>query len=164
MTASLRELLKKPGFATSCEQWRERQVAENTYRDVYDGRVWKEFQDGFLEFKYNYALMLNLDWFQPYKHTQYSVGVFYAVVLNLPRAERLKVKNVILIGIIPDMKKEPPVARFIQPLVDELKVLWSTGVRMVTEDGNSVLVKAALICAGCDIPASRYIVQSFYYR
>lgn len=48
--------------------------------------------------------MLNLDWFQPFKHVKYSVGVLYAVILNLPRDERFKLKNVLLIGVIPDLK------------------------------------------------------------
>lgn len=65
--------------------------------------------------------MLNLDWFQPFKHVKYSVGVLYAVILNLPRDERFKLKNVLLIGVIPDLKHEPSVNSFITPLVNELK-------------------------------------------
>ena len=49
----------------------------------------------------NYALMLNMDFFQPYKHIQYSVGAIYVTILNLPRAIRIKPENVVLIGLIP---------------------------------------------------------------
>ena len=32
----------------------------------------------------------NIDWLQPYKRIQYSVGVVYLVFLNLPRSIRYK--------------------------------------------------------------------------
>lgn len=65
------------------------------YCDVYDGMMWKHFQfdnNGvpFLAAKYNYLFMLNCDWFQPFKHTQFSVGVLYIAVENLPRQVRFK--------------------------------------------------------------------------
>ena len=37
----------------------------------------------------------------PYDDTEYSVGAIYLVVQNLPRSERFKVENIILIGLIP---------------------------------------------------------------
>ena len=49
--------------------------------DVYDGNVWKKFQqDGDLFFNKvrNYGLMLNVDWFQLFKHlSSFSVGAIY---------------------------------------------------------------------------------------
>ena len=61
--------------------------------DIYDGLVWKEFLNyqgqPFLSQPHNLALMLNCDWFQPFKHTQYSVGVLYLTILNLPHSMRL---------------------------------------------------------------------------
>lgn len=52
--------------------------------DVFDGRVWKEWQNvngkAFLAVSRNYALMLNVDWFQPFKHSLYSVGALYMVL------------------------------------------------------------------------------------
>jgi hypothetical protein len=37
---------------------------------------------------YNYAFMLNVDWFQPFKHSIYSVGAIYLAFMNLPRELR----------------------------------------------------------------------------
>lgn len=51
-------------------------------------------------------LCLMIDFFQPMKHRKdYSVGVLYLVLLNLPRAERFKWENVLVVGIIPAMGK-----------------------------------------------------------
>ncbi len=49
--------------------------------DLYDGKVWKEFShlDGqpYLVYAGNLCLCLNIDWFNPYKETPYSVGAIY---------------------------------------------------------------------------------------
>ena len=72
---------------------------------IFDGHIWRDFQqyDGkpFLKQQYSFAFILNMDWFQPFIHTQTSVGVIYLTVLNLPRYLHYKCENVILVGIIP---------------------------------------------------------------
>lgn len=97
-----------------------------------------------------------VDWFQPFKFSNYSVGAVYLSVLNLPREERFKRNNIILVGIIPDCKTEPPTNTFLQPLVDELQEAWE-GVYLKSYSSPSIPVKyrLALLCVGCDVPASR---------
>ena len=85
----LQSLLRQ-GFVESCSEWKSRLVSENALMDVYDGRMWKEFQhiegQSFLLEPYSFGVMLNVDWFQPYKHLSYSVGVIFVTFMNLPRA------------------------------------------------------------------------------
>ena len=52
---------------------------------------------------------------------KYSVGVIYLVILNLPREERYKLENIIVVGIIPG-PKEPKknVNSFLVPLMEDL--------------------------------------------
>ena len=61
-----------------------------------------------------------MDFFQPYKHLTYSVGVIYGV-LNLPRNIRYKCENVILIDVISE-PEEPKrdIYSFLEPMVNEL--------------------------------------------
>jgi hypothetical protein len=88
--------------------------------------LWKDFQkfngEDFLNSPRNYGLMLNFDYFQPMKHRKdYSVGVLYLVLLNLPRSERFKWENVIVVGIVPSMEHEPKnLNEFLRPAVAEL--------------------------------------------
>ena len=62
----------------------------------------------FLSQPNNYTAMINVDWFQPFKRKRdYSVGVIYLVLLNLPKSIRFHIENVCILGIIPALVKEP---------------------------------------------------------
>lgn len=82
-----------------CEQWRHRNMPDAVMGDVYDGKIWQDFQyvsgQPFLPEPHNFALMMNVDWYQPFKHSPYSVGVIYLAILNLPGEERFKDENMI---------------------------------------------------------------------
>lgn len=160
LKSSLEILVNRENFEDKCEMWRKRHTQDSMMQDVYDGNIWKDFngrKHDFLTQEGNYALMLNVDWFQPFKHTNYSVGAIYISFLNLPREERFKRENIILIGIIPDMKKEPPTNSFLQPLVNELNEAWHNGFMIKSRNSRNQFkrFRLALLCVGCDVPASR---------
>ena len=70
------------------------------------------------------GVLINIDFFQPFKHVSYSVGVIYAVIINLPRHMRYKPNNVIIIGVIPgphEPKKH--LNSYLGPVVIELQEL-----------------------------------------
>lgn len=150
LAQSLKDLLLRPGFIEISERWRNREVPQDTLADIYDGKVWQEFQNingvPFLSLPYNYAFSINVDWFQPFKRMQHSTGVIYLAVQNLPRSERFKRENIIIVGIIPG-PHEPSktINSYLRPLVDELNPLW-VGIVMQTPQNISVVVRAALMC------------------
>ena len=98
---------------------------------------------------------MNVDWFSPFKHTPYSVGAVYLSVMNLPRSKRFVKENMILVGIIPG-PNEPSlnINSYLEPLLEELKVLWSEGmvINMPDNPGQQVHLKAGLLCVACDLP------------
>ena len=65
----LQSFLQCPGFYETTELWRSRQASSEVLSDVYDGKVWSDFQvyaeQPFLSEPGNFALMLNMDFFQP---------------------------------------------------------------------------------------------------
>ena len=109
---------------------KDRHIPEQYMGDIYDRKVWDSFKKyngvSFLEDGFNYAFMLNCDWFQPFKQRKdISIGVMYLVVLNLPRHLRFKRENMILVGVIPSFSKEPEsLNSFLNPLVKESNQLW----------------------------------------
>ena len=135
-------------FLEMCNEWRNRTPAQNSLSEVYDGNVWKQFTDnGFLTDEGSLDLMLNCDWFQPYKYLQYSVGAVYLTILNLPGSVRNKIHNICLIGILP-RPHEPShdINSFIDPLVTDLCQFWNGVELKIKGNGKK---KDALCCTLC---------------
>ena len=74
---SFERLAKRSDFILKYEKWRSRATLEQTFGDIYDGFVWKNFGSGFLNLPYHYLLTMNVDWFEPYERGVYSVGVIF---------------------------------------------------------------------------------------
>ena len=159
---SLSLLASRPGFLQSCEQWRTRpNFAQHGYvSDVYDGGVWQSFlESGFLKAPFNYLLTLNVDWFQPFEHSIYSIGAIYLTIQNLPRVIRNHPDNILLVGLIPG-PHEPKytINSFLTPLVQELEEAWTTGIAVKCPNGVETVVRLALSCVACDIPAAKKVL------
>ena len=75
---SIAHLVQQPGMLDLLNHWKSRVVPHGVMSDIYDGAVWASFLyvDGkeFLKSHCGIGLLINVDWFQPYKHVQYSVG------------------------------------------------------------------------------------------
>ena len=160
--SSLTRLINRPNFLQKCEHWHHISRSPEMYCDVYDGKVWEDFmivnEKPFLQLPNNLCLQLNVDWFAPFKHLQYSVGVIYLVVENLPRTERYKLENTIIVGCIPG-PKEPRknINSFLKPMIDELLVLWKGTLLKTSSLFGIVPIRCALTCITCDLPATRKV-------
>ena len=156
---SIQDLLNREGF----EELLFKDIAQSPdsfLMDLYDGTLYKTFLDDheclFFQDKRNIGLMLNFDFFNPFKNSQYSLGVLYAVIVNLPRDVRFLWENVIVFGIIPGPKEpKKSINSFLQPLVDNLLTAWSPGIFLKEKDGQQYLYKVAVICVASDLPALR---------
>src|SRR5215469_9697189 len=125
----LQRLYNKKGFEESCRKWSTRPINDRELSDIYDGKTWKTFKDpndGQLFFRHDVSdshlgIMLNLDWFQPFDNSQYSVRVMYGVICNLPRSERFKTPNILTLAVIPG-PNEPKLHQlnhYLAPIVDQ---------------------------------------------
>ena len=166
LKVALARLVKIPGFLEMCNEWRNRKD-NRIIKDVYDGNVWTEFQsykyERFLQDRNSLGLMLNIDFFQPFKHTTYSVGAIYFSILNLPRSVRYRSENIILAGLIPGPDEpELDLNSFLKPLVEELQALWG-GIDMPCASGMTRKVRCALLCVACDLPAGRKVCGFLSY-
>ena len=154
---SLQEMILRPRFVEHCEVWRKRNVPPGMLNDVYDGEVWENFMiyEGtpFLSLPCNFALQVNIDWFQPFERTQHSEGVIYLSVMNFPREQRFLQENIILIGVIPGPKEPKSLNPHLKPVVNDLLNLWK-GMSMQSLHKTLVYVQAALLCVACDVPAA----------
>ena len=162
----LENFFKRDGFYELCQHWRHLPTSGDVLHDIYDGRVWKDFQvqDGLplLKSPSTIGLMLNLDFFQPFKHTAYSVGAIYLGVMNLPREKRFLSENILLVGIIPGPHEPKSLNFILRPLVDELNKLWH-GVNIEYSKGT-IFLRALLLSVACDSPAARKVAGYSNYN
>ena len=162
LEVSIQSLLNRPGFFENCEHWRSKDSREGVFRDVYDGKIWKDFQNygaqSFLSEAGNLALMLNTDFFQPFKHVTYSLGAIYLTVMNLPRSVRNKQENILLAGLIPGPQEpEHDLNSFLEPLVEDLLRFWDGIELSVACSSAKKKIRCALLCIACDLPAGRKV-------
>ena len=103
-------------------------------------------------------LTINVDWFQPFVHTEYSLGAIYLPIQNLPRELRYKEENVLLVGLLPG-PSEPKLSinSYLSPLVAELNEAWVNGMTLKTLHGTNTVFRLALTCVSCDLPASKKV-------
>ena len=145
----------------NCDHWKKNPAKPDDLlvRDIYDGNIWREFLD-VLTMSTMIGLMLNVDWFQPFEHTCYSVGVLYLTIINLPSRLRYKRCNILIIGIIPGpSERAHDINFYLQPLVNELLVFWK-GLLMEIRHGPSIMsenVRCVLLCCTCDTPTGRKV-------
>ena len=154
---SFQSLLDREGFSKLLLKGPNKCSLGN-FSDVCDGQVYQTFVDCdgnlFFQDKRNIGLMLNLDWFQPYKNSEYSLGVLYCVIINLPREVRFKWENVIVLAVIPG-PTEPKlhINSYLEPHVEDLQSLWNG--ESFLEKGDPVFYRVAVFCMSSDIPATR---------
>ena len=158
---SLADILNRPGILEECRKCHiQRNIESESLHDIYDGKVWKEFQSWngspLLSTDNCYGLMMNIDWFQPFGRVQYSMGAIYLSIMNLPRHLRFKQENILLVGLIPG-PTEPKLSvnYFLKPLVDELLQFLDGVPLIVGRQQSPLLTHCVLLCVACDLPAAR---------
>ena len=164
-SAWLRHFFKSNLFCNLLQGFKPIPISPNrVLKDVHDGNVWQDFlvnplnpSEPFLSnAKNNVAFLLNVDWFKPFKHSEYKVSAIMMTVLNLPRSERFKSKWTLILGVIPG-PTEPKghINTFLKPIVDDLLDLWN-GIP-IHPKGNTI--RAALVGVSADMSALRKVAQ-----
>jgi hypothetical protein len=148
------------GFEELLSRWKSKRRIPGVYADIHDGSMWQDWQSlggkPFLA-ENGIALSLNVDFFQPFTGSSYSVGVLFAVLLNLPRELRYLRENIVILGLIPGPTEPRNIMPFLSPLVDELEKLYD-GVRIRTATApEGRLIRAALMLVNSDLPAARKV-------
>ena len=136
------------------------------YRDIWDGHILQQFmvdpgdaRKPLLKCKTNLALLLYLDFFNPFQRAVYSCGALYISVLNIPKSQRFKARWTMLTGLIPGPSEpEGHVNSYLSPIVDDLLTLY-TGIQIQSCGGNIIFSRSLLLPVLADMPASRKLSQ-----
>jgi hypothetical protein len=167
---------KRPGIADVLKSHAVRLTSTGVLTDVYDGTLWQTFwrdygqpfeaqnqphPSGRSYTRVFIGMALNVDWFQPFKHVQYSVGVVYWTILNLPRHLRYLPGNVFITHILPTgSEKGVNMNNVLKESVLHLLRLWQPaghgdGFAFTDSTGALILICVALMIISCDQPAAR---------
>ena len=136
------------------------------YRDIWDGRILQAFlmdpadsTKPLLKNKMNLALLLYLDFFNPFQRAVYSCGAIYMSVLNIPKSQRFKAKWSMLIGLIPGPSEpEGHINTYLTPVVNDLIQLYN-GIQIRMLSSEIIFSRSLLLPVLADIPASRKLSQ-----
>ncbi|CAO3675234.1 unnamed protein product [Rhizopus stolonifer] len=160
---TIKKFLVRDGFAQEVTAWKNRRLQKEGHLfDIHDGNVWKSFKINpsdqtpfFFQSDFNLGFAINVDWYQQYAGSVYSVGAIYLTCLNLPRKIRNLRSNLIFVGLMPGPGEAhlQQINSYLQPLIDELKTLMGVGIEMATSVGSKV-VRGALILGTLDLPAA----------
>ena len=135
----------------SFREWRPRQPGEEQ-TDVVHSRKFEEYCGGFVggEGYRNVVLMLYADGVSVAQRRENSMFIISAQVVNLPPDKRRQLSNMLLLQIIPGPKTPKSIYDLLQPLIDELKSLYTTGVAINVGEEAPVNIKAMFVTIVAD--------------
>ncbi|CAM8934817.1 unnamed protein product [Rhodiola kirilowii] len=159
LTPRLQRLYMSPHIAKEMRWHRDRKVKNGHIRHPADGEACKEFDNEYPDFARdarNVRLGLATDGFNPFGAAGLSHSTWPIVVMpyNLPPSMCMKKEFNILALLISGPKSPGKCLNvFMQPLIDELNILWDTGVLTFDRHGRSTFnMKAAVIWTISDFP------------
>lgn len=128
---------------------RSKKNADNI-EDIHDGSLYKKLSayPNILSNENNFSFTFNTDGCQSSRSSNISIWPVYLKLNELPL--KLRNKNMILAGIWVG-KEKPPMNTFLHPLVNELNILSSEGVKW-QKNGKEIISKIVPLCCSVDSP------------
>ena len=131
----LQQLFLTAKSATDCQWHDEGRTRDGLLRHPADSPAWKHFdgrQPDFAGDSRNIRSIITTDGFNPFRYMNcsYSVWLVIAIPINLPPWLCMKQSNFILSLLIPGPKSPGrDIDVFLEPLIDDLDLLFEKGVR-----------------------------------
>ncbi|CAL9012897.1 unnamed protein product [Prunus brigantina] len=154
----LQRLYMSTHTATDMRWHKEKRVDDDVMRHPADGEAWKEFDRTFPDFAAdprNVRLGLATDGFNPYGvlNQHHSTWPIFVFPYNLPPWKCMK-KEYMMMTVLITEDPGRSIDVYLRPLVDELKDLWTNGVRTYDKStGKMFTLRAAVMWTVNDFPA-----------
>lgn len=81
--------------------------------------------------------------------------------MNLPREQRNKPENVLLVGLMAGPHEASNINGYLKPLINELNEFWEGKELMVYGKESKQCIRCPLLCVSCDLPAGRKVADFF---
>lgn len=102
ITDNLQLLFARPGFEQEINHWRQRVVPRHSFFDVYDGAIWNsipgpdDLEVPFVRHRRSILFTVIVDWFGPFRNSQYSCGAVRFILLSIICPDRSASRPTIL--------------------------------------------------------------------
>lgn len=161
MKPRLQRLFHSKHIASDMRWHKEKRLnIDGVLRHPADGEAWKDFDrqfEWFAEDPRNVRLALATDGFNPFDNisTSYSTWPVILIPYNLPPWKCMKEAFFFMSLLIPGPKSPgKEIDIYLQPLIDELKDLWSNDIEIYDAySGQNFHLHAALMWTINDFPA-----------
>ncbi|CAL8991114.1 unnamed protein product [Prunus brigantina] len=146
------------GLGLDMRWHKEKRVDDDVMRHPADGEAWKAFDRTFPEFAAeprNVRLGLATDGFNPYGvlNQHHSTWPIFVFPYNLPPWKCMK-KEYMMMTVLITEDPGRSIDVYLRPLVDELKDLWTNGVRTYDKStGKMFTLRASVMWTVNDFPA-----------
>ncbi|CAG8819717.1 24999_t:CDS:2, partial [Gigaspora rosea] len=125
-----------------------------TIRDIYDGKLYKEIlEEGLLSDDCDIVFSASLDGYQIFEQQHDDCWVILMINNNLSPEIRVKKENLLVIAIIPGPKQPKIFNTFMRPLINELKQLEEGMLCWNAVTNENFTLHAHVIFWFGDIPA-----------
>ncbi|CAL8991120.1 unnamed protein product, partial [Prunus brigantina] len=154
----LQRLYMSTHTSTDMRWHKEKRVDDDVMLHPADGEAWKEFDRTFPDFAAdprNVRLGLATDGFNPYGvlNQHHSTWPIFVFPYNLPPWKCMK-KEYMMMTVLITEDPGRSIDVYLRPLVDELKDLWTNGVRTYDKaTGKMFTLRAAVMWTVNDFPA-----------
>lgn len=102
----------------------QREECSDGYSDIFDGDIYKELvEEGFFTDKRDIALIGSTDGYQIFRQKTDDCWIVMFINTNLSPDIRVKKENLLISAIIPGPNQPKDFNSFLQPIIDELKLL-----------------------------------------
>ena len=167
ITHQISSLFNKRTFVNDIlHRFKRKKLNEGHLEDIYDGSLYKQhtISGGILNVWNNLSLTWNVDGTPIFKSSKFSLWPLYLIVNELPYHLRMLKENTLFAGLwFGEMK--PNMQLFLKPLVKELSVLETSGVKVTSPLYPQPFVSKVILLAGtCDLPAKCLVLNSVQFN
>lgn len=160
----IKNLFAQKGFYESLGHRFKRKSSDNTYEDIYDGKLYKQLSEnhGILSFQENISFTFNTDGAPVFKSSKTSIWPIYLVINELPYKQRMQKENMILASLWYGNKK-PSMGTFLKPFLKSLQKM-NEGIKCISPERGQFLCRGLLLCGTADLPARSLLCNHVQYN
>ncbi|XP_062566984.1 uncharacterized protein LOC134229281 isoform X2 [Saccostrea cucullata] len=160
----IQNLFAQKDFYESLGHRFKRKSCDNTYEDIYDGKLYKQLSEnnGILSFQENISFTFNTDGAPVFKSSKTAIWPIYLVINELPYKQRMLKDNMILASLWYGSKK-PSMGTFLKPFLKSLQKM-KEGIKCTSPERGQFLCRGLLLCGTADLPARSLLCNHVQYN